>query len=69
VRRASISEIATSLQKTGLIQYQRGKIRILHRAGLEKNVCECHTKLKKEYTLLLQAYQQLQLDPKATGIV
>jgi CRP-like cAMP-binding protein len=69
VRRASISEIATSLQKTGLVQYQRGKIRILHRAGLEKNVCECYTKLKKEYTLLLQAYQQLQLDPKATGIV
>jgi CRP-like cAMP-binding protein len=69
VRRASISEIAASLREAGLVEYHRGKMRILHRPGLEKNVCECYTKLKKEYTLLHKAYQQFHRGHKAAGIV
>ena len=35
VRRTSVSLCAHALQKTGLIQYSRGKIKILDRDGLK----------------------------------
>ncbi|TAJ83980.1 MAG: Crp/Fnr family transcriptional regulator [Reyranella sp.] len=41
VRRPTVSLIAYELQQTGLIRYQRGKIAILDRAGLERSACEC----------------------------
>jgi CRP-like cAMP-binding protein len=41
-RRASVTEIAGTLQRAGLIDYKRGKIRIRNRAGLETAACECY---------------------------
>jgi CRP-like cAMP-binding protein len=41
-RRTSVSASAGSLHKTGLIDYKRGHIRILDRAGLETAACECY---------------------------
>jgi Mn-dependent DtxR family transcriptional regulator len=41
VRRPTVSLIAYGLQQAGLIRYQRGKIAILDRAGLERGACEC----------------------------
>ena len=53
VRRASVSEVATMLQKAGLISYHRGKITILDRKGLESASCECYQIVKQEYIRLL----------------
>ncbi|HEX8422797.1 MAG TPA: Crp/Fnr family transcriptional regulator, partial [Pyrinomonadaceae bacterium] len=52
VRRASVSEIASTLRKDGLIDYTRGQIKITDRAGLEATSCECYDKYKEEYERL-----------------
>ena len=52
VRRASVSEIAASLRKDGLIDYVRGQIKITDRRGLEAASCECYGKVKDEYERL-----------------
>ncbi len=40
--RASISLAAAMLQDSGLIQYQRGWVKIRNRKGLESAACECY---------------------------
>lgn len=49
VRRAGVSEVANALQERGLIQYQRGHIRILDRKGLEDLTCECYSVVKEKF--------------------
>jgi CRP-like cAMP-binding protein len=61
VRRASVSEVAASLQQAGILRYSRGKMRILDRNGLEANSCECYGKIKREYDCLLGAYRSREL--------
>jgi CRP-like cAMP-binding protein len=53
VRREGVTEAAGHLQEAGLIQYTRGHITVLDRAGLEKRVCECYAVVKKEIDRLL----------------
>jgi len=53
VRREGVTEAAGRLQKAGLIRYQRGRITVLDRAGLEKRTCECYAVVKQEYDRLL----------------
>jgi CRP-like cAMP-binding protein len=53
VRRASVTEAAGKLQKDGLIRYERGRITVLDRPGLERRSCECYAVVKKEYERLL----------------
>ena len=53
VRRGGVTEAALQLQKAGLIQYVRGHITVLDRAGLERRTCECYAVVKKEYDRLL----------------
>jgi CRP-like cAMP-binding protein len=53
VRREGVTEAAANLQKAGLIQYRRGHITVLDRAGLERRTCECYAVVKKEYDRLL----------------
>ncbi|WP_422029960.1 Crp/Fnr family transcriptional regulator [Reyranella sp.] len=48
VRRPTVSLIAYGLQQAGLIKYQRGKITILDRAGLERGACECVGALREK---------------------
>jgi CRP-like cAMP-binding protein len=55
VRREGVTEGALKLQHAGLIQYARGHITVLDRAGLEKRSCECYAVVKKEYERLLPA--------------
>lgn len=53
VRREGVTEAALKVQKAGLIEYARGKITILDRAGLEHRTCECYQVVKTEYERLL----------------
>ncbi|MBC7918483.1 MAG: Crp/Fnr family transcriptional regulator [Rhodoferax sp.] len=42
VRRVSITQAATALQNAHLIEYRRGEIHVLDRAGLETAACHCY---------------------------
>jgi CRP-like cAMP-binding protein len=53
VRREGVTEAAGKLQDAGLIQYRRGRITVLDRAGLEGRVCECYQVVKTEFDRLL----------------
>ncbi|MEO7852796.1 MAG: Crp/Fnr family transcriptional regulator [Rubrivivax sp.] len=55
VRREGVTEAAGNLQDAGLIQYRRGKITVLDRAGLQNRTCECYAVVKTEYDRLLPA--------------
>jgi CRP-like cAMP-binding protein len=52
VRRPSVTVAAGELQRSGLISYQRGRIRISDRAGLEAGACECYDSLRREFDRL-----------------
>ena len=53
VRRVGVTEAAGSLQAAGLIEYVRGRIKVVDRVGLEMRTCECYAVVKKEYDRLL----------------
>jgi CRP-like cAMP-binding protein len=55
VRREGVTEAAGNLQEAGLIQYSRGHITVLDRAGLEARTCECYGVVKRECDRLLPA--------------
>lgn len=55
VRRAGVTQTAQKLQENGLIRYQRGRVHVVDRAGLEGCSCECFHTLKEEYDRLLGA--------------
>ena len=59
VRREGVTEAAGHLQAAGLIQYQRGRITVLNRAGLEARTCECYSVVKQEYDRLLPTTMEL----------
>ena len=53
VRREAVSHEAIKLQEARLIDYQRGHITILDRAGLEADVCECYDVVRRETERLM----------------
>ncbi len=53
VRRPSVSEVAATLHKSGLIDYHRGKVTIRSRQGLEAAACECYQSVNQEFRRLL----------------
>ena len=56
VRRAGVSTTAARLRDDGLIDYQRGFIRIRDRKGLEAISCECYAVVRKEFDRLLDGH-------------
>jgi CRP-like cAMP-binding protein len=53
VCRPTVTAVAGSLQKTGLITYHRGTITVLDRKGLEAASCECYAVVANELDRLL----------------
>jgi len=53
VRRAGVTVAASALQRVGLIRYDRGRVAILDRQGLEERACECYAVSKDEFDRLL----------------
>jgi CRP-like cAMP-binding protein len=53
VRREGVTAAAGNLHKAGLIEYSRGRIKVIDRPGLEARTCECYAVVKKEFDRLL----------------
>jgi CRP-like cAMP-binding protein len=53
VRRPTVTAVAGTLQKAGLIIYHRGRITVVDRKGLEAACCECYDVVAKELERLL----------------
>jgi hypothetical protein len=47
VRRESITEAASRLQSVGIIEYQRGSIRLISRKKLQERACPCATIIQR----------------------
>lgn len=58
VRRESVTEVAGKLKQLGVINYHRGRITVLDRAGLNAHVCECYDVVKTEFGRLLHDVQR-----------
>ena len=52
-RRATVTVAAGRLQRDGLIDYTRGRVKIVDRAGLEGAACECYRLVRKKYDAVL----------------
>jgi CRP-like cAMP-binding protein len=53
VQRTSVTVAAQAVQRKGLVQYRRGRITILDRAGLEAAACGCYRTTEDAYAALL----------------
>src|SRR3569833_263482 len=53
VQRTSVNSVAAELKQLKLIDYRRGRVTILDRAGLEKHSCECYFVTRREFDRLL----------------
>jgi CRP-like cAMP-binding protein len=53
VRREGVTELMPRLQALGLIDCERGRIRVRDRRGLERRACECYAVVTREYDRLL----------------
>jgi CRP-like cAMP-binding protein len=53
LRRAGVTVAAGGLQKAGLIRYERGRIEVTDRPGLEAAACECYGIARRAHDRLL----------------
>ena len=53
VRRVGVTAAASAMQKQGLIEYRRGELKVLDRAGLEAAACGCYAADRHTYAQLL----------------
>ncbi len=69
-RRTTVTLIAGVLQRQGLIQYQRGRVKILKRAELEAASCDCYQITKELYaSLYSQPVLTAEVDAEISGAV
>ena len=52
-RRSTVTVAAGQMQRDGLIDYARGRVRVVDRPGLEALSCECYTIVRDTYEKLL----------------
>jgi len=64
VRRAGISVAAGTLQKAGLIHYERGMITVTDRPGLENASCECYSIVCRDFAPLTRDGPKNRLPPQ-----
>ncbi|MCB4824968.1 Crp/Fnr family transcriptional regulator [Roseicella aerolata] len=60
VRRAGITVAASQLQRAGLIHYERGRIEVTDRPGLEAAACECYGVARRALDHLLGSNPRVQ---------
>ncbi len=53
--KSTIKAIAATLERAGLIHYQRGKVTIVDRSGLEAAACDCYRIVKAEFDRLFNS--------------
>jgi len=53
VRRVGVTVAASALQRSGLIEYRRGDIKVLDRQGLEAAACGCYAADRLAYARLM----------------
>ncbi|HEY4311551.1 MAG TPA: Crp/Fnr family transcriptional regulator [Pirellulales bacterium] len=53
VRRQSVTEVLQAIQAKGCISYNRGKVQVTDRKGVEALSCDCYRKVKLQYDRLL----------------
>jgi CRP-like cAMP-binding protein len=58
VRRTSVSDAAKNAQHLGIIEYNRGKIRILSKEKLEACACECVTHIRGHYRQAFHPFEE-----------
>jgi Mn-dependent DtxR family transcriptional regulator len=51
-QRPTVTLVAGSLQKSGLIRYKHGQVTILDRKGLEAAACECYGTIRGHFQRL-----------------
>ena len=52
-RRSTVTVAAGQLQREGLIDYSRGKVKIVDRRGMETRACECYAIVRGTYDRLI----------------
>jgi CRP-like cAMP-binding protein len=55
VYRPSVSVVASTLQRAGMIRYGRGHVTVLDREALEATACDCYSAVKRRFERLLGA--------------
>jgi CRP-like cAMP-binding protein len=53
-QRTTVTAVAGELQRMGLIEYRRGRVKIIDRKGLEDKACDCYKVTQKLYINLYQ---------------
>ncbi|MCI0754987.1 helix-turn-helix domain-containing protein [Roseomonas vastitatis] len=53
IRRAGVTVAAGLLQKAGFIRYERGRVEVTDRPGLESAACECYGIVRRDQDRLL----------------
>ena len=55
-QRTTVTMVAGNLQRSGLIEYRRGHVKILNRENLEEAACDCYKITKNLYDNLYKQY-------------
>ena len=57
-QRTTVALVAAALQRSGFIDYSRGTVRIMNRAGLESAACNCYSVTRSALAALYLPYQR-----------
>ena len=49
LRRATVSEVWSELQKAGILNYSRGTVTVADRSALEERACECYARIRRAW--------------------